>query len=63
MAIDPEHYRGLPGRKCFEPPDVSVLKTELELAAGPGVGRHHPLPEVAIRPLSVYEEVAHVATV
>jgi len=65
-VIDGEHYQGLPGRKRLEQPDASGLPTALrlpELAAGPGVGRHYPVPEVAVRPLAVYEEVAHVATV
>jgi len=38
-----------------------------ELAPGPGVGLHYPVPEVEFRPLSIYnafcEEVAHVASV
>jgi hypothetical protein len=38
-----------------------------ELAPGPGVGLHYPVPEVEFRPLSIYnvfcEEAAHVASV
>jgi hypothetical protein len=34
-----------------------------QLIPGPGVRLHHAIPEVQMRPLSIYEEVAHVAAV
>lgn len=61
MVIDPAHWAGLPsGRRQA----VGGGRTpKAELPPGPGVGHHHVVPEVASRPLSVYEEVAHVVTV
>jgi transposase len=59
MVIDPSHYAGLPlGRR--QPVGAG---RRAELLPGPGVGRHHVIPEVVMRPLSVYEEVAHVVAV
>jgi transposase len=47
MAIDPEHYRGLPRKQRPQSPPPAGL----------------PMPEVETRPLSVYEEVAYGAAV
>jgi transposase len=47
--IDPDHYRGLPGRRSLQPALVPLLP------AG--------VPEVEIRPLAVYEEVSHGAAI
>lgn len=64
MMIEPGHYGSLPRRSRLPlpPPGLSG-----ELVPGPGVGLHYPIPEVELRPLSVYEpfceEVACVATV
>jgi transposase len=60
MVITPEHYAGLPRRQFHSLPAPAA---ERELIAGPGVGRHFAVPEVETRPLTVYEEVSHVATV
>jgi transposase len=49
LHIDPEHYRGLPGSRSLRPALVPLLPS--------GV------PEVEIRPLAVYEEVSHAATI
>jgi transposase len=61
MVMDREHYRGLPHgpRKDEEKPSGPGV----ELLPGPGVGLHHMAPVVELRPLSLYEEVAHVAAV
>jgi hypothetical protein len=59
MVIDPSHYAGLPlGRR-----QAVGARGRAELLPGPGVGHHHLIPEVVMRPLSVYEEVAHVVAV
>src|SRR5258708_461083 len=65
MVVQPSHYGNLPRRsRIATAPAVTLLA---ELAPGPGVGLHYPVPEVEFRPLSIYnafcEEVAHVASV
>jgi hypothetical protein len=47
--INPDHYRGLPGSRSVQPALVPLLP------AG--------APEVELRPLAVYEEVSHGATI
>ncbi|HVI79471.1 MAG TPA: IS21 family transposase, partial [Candidatus Acidoferrum sp.] len=47
--INPDHYRGLPGSRSLQPALVPLLP------AG--------APEVEVRPLAVYEEVSHGATI
>ena len=61
MIVNPAHYGSLPHRPPQPPhkPPAPVV----ELLPGPGVGLHHQVPDVQWRPLSIYEEVAHVATV
>ena len=66
MVVEAAHYSELPRRNRtaeVKPPPQTVA----ELAPGPGVGLHYPVPEVEFRPLSIYnafcEEVAHVASV
>ncbi len=65
MVVDPSHYGELPRRSRTA--DVKPVMAVAELAPGPGVGLHYPVPEVEFRPLSIYnalcEEVAHVASV
>jgi transposase len=61
MLIQPAHYGSLP-RRPRQPVTQSVLPIA-ELTPGPGVGLHHLIPEVELRPLSIYEEVAYVAAV
>lgn len=61
MVIDPAHYRGLPRRSRI--PVLTAPVVTAELAPGPGVGLHYPVPVVELRSLAVYEEAAHVATV
>jgi hypothetical protein len=62
MAIDPAHYARLPRRfrisTSWTAPAILA-----ELVPGPGVGLHHAVPVVELRPLSIYEEVAHVAAI
>ena len=65
MVVEPSHYGELP-----RPSRTVAVKLPLaaaELVPGPGVGLHHPVPEVEFRPLSIYnafcEEAAHVASV
>ena len=55
------HYGSLPHRPRVPAPATSVPVAQL--IPGPGVGLHHTIPEVEMRPLSIYEEVAHVAAV
>ena len=52
MVVQPSHY-GNPPRRARLPiaPAVTVLA---ELAPGPGVGLHYAIPEVELRPLSIY---------
>ena len=64
-VVEPSHYGDLQRRSRIPiAPAVTVLA---ELAPGPGVGLHYAIPEVELRPLSIYnafcEEVAHVASV
>jgi hypothetical protein len=67
MIVDPSHYGELPRRSrtaAVKPP----LQAVAELAPGPGVGLHYPIPEVELRSLAIYdafcgEEVAYVASV
>jgi hypothetical protein len=48
-------------------PITRPLTAPSELAPAPGVGLHHPIPEIEMRSLSIYqpfcEEAAYVATV
>ncbi len=63
--VEAAHYGELPRRSGTA--EVKPLQAVAELAPGPGVGLHYPVPEVELRPLSIYdafcEEVAHVASV
>lgn len=61
MILNAIHYRGLPRRQRLPVQDAPL--SVAELTPGPGVGLHHPVPVVELRPLSIYEEVAHVAAV
>jgi len=65
MVVEPSHYGDLPRRSRI--PIASEVTMLAELAPGPGVGLHFAIPEVELRPLSIYnafcEEVAHVASV
>lgn len=61
MVIDPAHYGSLPRRERTKKPELFIPAAEL--MPGPGVGLHHAIPEVEMRPLAIYEEVAHVAAV
>ena len=61
MVIERTHYGNLPRRSRL--PLTPVSDPISMLVPGPGVGLHHPIPEVQIRPLSMYEEVAYVAAV
>ena len=65
MVVEAAHYGELP-RRCrtaAAKPAVAIS----ELAPGPGVGLHYPVPDVEFRPLSIYnafcEEAAYVASV
>lgn len=61
LVIERAHYGGLPRRTRAS---IATLPAAIaELTPGPGVGLHHAVPEVEMRPLSIYEEVARVATV
>ncbi len=55
------HYGSLPRRPRV--PTLAMPAPVAQLMPGPGVGLHHAIPEVEMRPLSTYEEVAHVAAV
>lgn len=59
LVITAEHYGRLPQRPAPVLRSASIAVPEL--APGPGVGRHYAVPLVEIRPLAVYDEVAHVA--
>lgn len=61
MVIERDHYASLPRRSRV--PVFRAPMPPVELTPGPGVGLHHVAPEVEFRPLSIYEEVAHVAAV
>ncbi len=65
MIIDGSHYASLPRRPRVPASPASTVVAEL--MPGPGVGLHFTVPEVELRPLSIYnsfcEEVAHVAAV
>lgn len=61
MVMDPAHYGSLPRRERTKMPQT--IAPAAELIPGPGVGLHHAIPEVQMRPLAVYEEVAYVAAV
>lgn len=65
IVADVAHYGNLPRRS--RTPVVTTRISATELVPGPGVGLHHPIPEVEMRPLSIYqpfcEEAAYVATV
>lgn len=50
---NPMHYGSLP-RKSPRPP-LTPVTTAAELTPGPGVGLHFPIPEVELRPLSIYQ--------
>jgi transposase len=53
MIVNPAHYGSLP-RKSPRPP-LTPVTTVAELTPGPGVGLHFPIPEVELRPLSIYQ--------
>ena len=61
MVMKRAHYSGLPRRTRVSTATPATMIAEL--TPGPGVGLHHAVPVVELRPLSVYEEVAHVAAV
>ncbi len=61
MVIDPVHYRGLMPRSGMT--EQKPAEALIELTPGPGVGLHHLAPLVELRPLAVYEEVAHVTAI
>lgn len=61
MLMDPAHYGSLPRREPKRVPET--VAPAAELTPGPGVGLHHAIPEVQMRSLAIYEEVAYVAAV
>jgi transposase len=62
MVMEPAHYQALaPRSRERKPGGILPSPVLIELPAGPGTGRNFVAPEVEQRPLSVYEEVAHVA--
>ena len=65
IVADVTHYGNLPRRSPV--PVVSTRTVAAELVPVPGLGLHHPIPEVEMRPLSIHqpfcEEAAYVATV
>jgi len=61
MVIDAAHYGSLPRRDRTKTPEIVTVPAKL--MPGPGVGLHHAVPEVEMRPLAIYEEAAYVATV
>jgi transposase len=65
MIIEPSHYGNLPRRSRVPASPASTITAEL--TPGPGVGLHYTIPEVELRPLSLYnsfcEEASHVASV
>jgi len=61
MVIEATHYGNLPWKE--RAPLVPTQEPARELMPGPGVGLHHAVPEVELRPLARYEEVAHVAAI
>ena len=66
MLVEPSHYGSLP-RRPRVPIATAPAAALAELTPGPGVGLHYVIPEVELRPLSLYnafcEEAAHVASV
>lgn len=61
MVMEREHYGSLP---CMNRVRIATTHEAVrELVPGPGVGLHHAVPEVELRPLTTYEEVAHVAAI
>ncbi len=67
MVVEASHYAELPRRSRASVAVKPPLQSVAELAPGPGVGLHYPVPEVEFRPLSIYnafcEEAAYVASV
>lgn len=65
IVAERAHYGTLPHRPRVLSPAIPIPAPQL--MPGPGVGLHHAIPEVEMRPLSIYnsfcEEVAHVAAV
>jgi hypothetical protein len=65
MVVEATHYGELP--RWSRTTEVKPVVAVAELAPGPGVGLHYPVPEVELRSLAIYnafcEEVAHVASV
>lgn len=61
MVTVATHYGNLPRRE--RAPILPTHEPLRELVPGPGVGLHHAVPEVELRPLARYEEVAHVAAI
>ncbi len=61
MVMEPAHYGSLPRRS--RTPGVAAQAPVRELVPGPGVGLHHVVPQVELRALTTYEEVAHVAAI
>ncbi|MGB6132544.1 MAG: IS21 family transposase [Acidobacteriaceae bacterium] len=64
-VVERAHYGNLPRRP--RGPISTAPAIVSELMPGPGVGLHYTIPEVELRPLSIYnsfcEEAAHVAAV
>jgi transposase len=61
MVMEAAHYGSLPRKP--HAPAVTTNELVRELVPGPGVGLHHAVPEVELRSLTTYEEVAHVAAI
>ena len=53
MVVEAAHYAELPRRARTA--EVKPVVPAAELAPGPGVGLHYPVPEVELRPLSIYD--------
>ncbi len=53
MVVKAAHYGELPRRNRTSAAKPT-LQSVAELAPGPGVGLHYPIPEVEFRPLSIY---------
>lgn len=65
MILEPSDYGNLPRRSRV--PASPAATVFAELTPGPDVGLHYTIPEVELRPRSIYnsccEEVAHVPSV
>jgi transposase len=61
MVMEAAHYGSLPRKN--RAPVATANEPVRELVPGPGVGLHHAVPQVELRALAIYEEVAHVAAI